>query len=549
MRRKGALLKNELLSALAAAIACLCCPVNVYAMASTGPGGSNAQAVQALGEWGAGIQIGIIGGQNVYFPHQAFDGNNIHNLAVPGLTTDPNWHDTMLAGVIISHGGGAYPNNVGVAPDANIYSIRIYYDTHTAAALKTLIETNNCRIIVSGLQWPFVADGNSFQTMLYDYYAYQYNVIFANAAGNSDTGITHVSVFGDAYNGITTGGLVLADSGDPSSYRKVGSNSLSGPTADGRRKPEIVAPSAAQIVPSSGSFSSWRNTDSVGGTGGATSWAVPHTAGTAALLLGLADSLSDPDRGNNLVIKAVIVNSAFPNIKAKDSSATTGEIFDPDRGYGRIDALRAYQTLNAGRISKGTISNSAKGWAFDTISLGSPHTYQIVVPKYSRLLVTLTWDRRLQWTDNPPKNHIIDSGELTAYNANLDLEIYEPNGSTPIFSESHDGLSPRDNLEKCDLLAAMNGTYQVKVVNKTASETRDYGLAFEITPPIAGDIAQPLDYIVDYKDLSVFADQWLLDGTGLAADLALPANHIDFSDFAVFAQNWLATNNAYYAGY
>ena len=113
-----------------------------------------------------------------------------------------------------------------------------------------LIIHQNCRVIVTGfeLQDPERPDGNSDWTMLYDYYAYQYGVIFANAAGNENT---YVAIFGDAYNGITTGGLRLNDPNNQYEYRRVGLSSGSGPTADGRRKPDITAPSQSQTAPTS----------------------------------------------------------------------------------------------------------------------------------------------------------------------------------------------------------------------------------------------------------------------------------------------------------
>jgi hypothetical protein len=43
--------------------------------------------------------------------------------------------------------------------------------------------------------------------------------------------------------------------------------------------------------------------------------------------------------------------------------------------------------------------------------------------------------------------------------------------------------------------------------------------------------------VVNYTDLKNFADQWLMDGRGLAADLNYSL-HVDFIDFSIFALNW-----------
>ena len=43
--------------------------------------------------------------------------------------------------------------------------------------------------------------------------------------------------------------------------------------------------------------------------------------------------------------------------------------------------------------------------------------------------------------------------------------------------------------------------------------------------------------VVNYLDLKNFAEQWLMDGRGLAADLNY-STHVDFVDYSIFALNW-----------
>jgi hypothetical protein len=43
--------------------------------------------------------------------------------------------------------------------------------------------------------------------------------------------------------------------------------------------------------------------------------------------------------------------------------------------------------------------------------------------------------------------------------------------------------------------------------------------------------------VVDYLDLKNFAEQWLMDGRGLAADLNY-STHVDFVDYSIFASYW-----------
>ncbi len=67
-------------------------------------------------------------------------------------------HDTQLAGIISSRGGAAYPNDIGVAPGADIYCARVansgggISSTWIINALNALINNHNCRVIVTGFE-------------------------------------------------------------------------------------------------------------------------------------------------------------------------------------------------------------------------------------------------------------------------------------------------------------------------------------------------------------------------------------------------------------
>ncbi len=534
---------------------------------STGPEGSNAQAVNdpcGINETGEGIKVGILGGENVYKDHDAFDSSKIHNYNAYGLTELPiGWHDTVMAGIIASRGTpGFYSDYIGVSPGVEIHSMSIAYSGPSTSPPETTIISDGlsdlvsmgCRVIVSGYDMSdlSVADGNSHLTLEYDYYAYNDNVVFANPAGKFvASSITQTTVPGDAYNGITTGGLILNDPNNQYVYRRVGTESLSGKTVDGRRKPDIAAPSDAQTVPTTwdgGASGTWLNTHSVGGQNGATSYSGPHTAGVAALLLGLADGT--PDANRNEVIKAVIVNSTFPNIDDKTGAwtnpADVNNAWNADRGYGRINALRAYQLLAAGRVYKGTTIAAEKGWAFDTVADKAKQVYTIKGQKRYRLAATLSWNRRIEWDDTSEEGEI-DLGELTPHLDDLDLRIYEPNDLNAIFSETLLGLNPDDNLEKCDILLTKDGDYIIRIVNDSGNgETASYGFAFELLEPIPADF-EPIDYIVDYADMGVLSQHWLETDPNLEANLVVDdANTVNMTDLAEFVNYWLESNPAYY---
>ncbi|MCJ7777272.1 MAG: S8 family serine peptidase, partial [Sedimentisphaerales bacterium] len=266
-----------------------------YALAgSTAQGGSNAQAVHQLGETGENVDVGLITARNVLTTHEAFYDKDANGSPI-GSTHAFNYdfsgagiklanHDTWMAGIVASRGGISHPYDTGVAPGADIHCARVANDSNSISpywlddALDELVTGQNCRVIVTGFSLDIDPNGQSIWVLLYDYYAYHHNVIFANAAGNANT---YIAIFGDAYNGITTGGLRVTQDDE---YGRVGSISGSGPTSDGRSKPDIVAPSQNQTMPNTASNNSWYTWTS---SGGYTSLSVPHTAGVAALLLGL----------------------------------------------------------------------------------------------------------------------------------------------------------------------------------------------------------------------------------------------------------------------
>lgn len=520
---------------------------NVYALqGSTGIDGSNAQAVHELGYTGQGINVGLISARNVRDTHEAFnDSNGVHVFNFDYSQSDVNYmggsfpgHDTWVAGIIASRGWTGRPNDIGVSPDCNLYSARVVNNSggistgYVEDALEALINTYNCRVFVTAIALPSPAfgdaNGSSPWSLMYDFFAYTNNVIFALASGNSSS---NPSIFGDAYNGITTAALI----DEPNNfYLQDGNLSNPGPTIDGRKKPEISCPGSSQTTPSIGSDTSYYTT----AKDGATSFCVPQTGGVAALLLGYADSTTEPNDGHNEVIKAVIVNSTFPNIKNKAGNPTypadPNNVWHPQRGYGRIDALRAYQTLSAGRISRDTTATASAGWAYNTLSDSQTHTYFINAQRRERLVLTVTWNRTVTRTRKQP-SWPWEYKDEEPNKFNIDITIKDPCDMV-VYSEANNV----NNLEKIDLILPNDGNYTV-VLKNTTSKSRNYGLAFEILPPLTGDF--DIDYVVNRNDLNQIAIDWL--SAEPDTDI-VPDGIVNWLDFTKFADNWLKIDKRYY---
>ena len=516
---------------------------------STGAGGSDAIGVHQLGETADGVNIGLVSLGNVRTTHLAFRDSagvsHVFNYDFIGGGFEITNHETWVAGILASRGTSDFPDRVGVACGADVYCGNVQKNSSVAFinfynVLKGLVVTLDCDVVMIDFILSTVANGDSSWTLLCDYFAYNYNVLFALPAGN---GNTQVAVFGDSYNGITTGGLILTDAANQYDYRTVGNLSGQGFTVDGRRKPDMAMPSQGQTIPNASSDTAWITWTS---NQGETSFSVPHCAGEAGLLYGAANETSTSNDNYCQVIKAVMINSTFPNINDKQNAntdpATAENTWHYQRGYGRGDCLRGYELIKSPEMESGRTTTNRKGWAYDSLSPGQSDVYSVYVPKNCRLVATLVWNRRVKWVDYD-QNGIIGSSELSGYLANLDLEIYEPSNSTAIFSEIVNGLNADDNVEKCDILATKSGVYNLTIKNKsTNGESAAYGLAFEVLEPVAGDLG-PIDYVVDMKDLEIMSQSWLMEDSDI--NLA-GGNRIDFADFAELMNGWLDYDPKYY---
>ena len=436
--------------------------------------GINAYAVHQKGITGDGVNIGFLSAGNARKGHAAFErqtGSAVSLYDFTGSGLSRSSHDTEMAGIILSNGSDIQPGQIGAAPGATVHSARFsgreLYPSKVIQALETLIKEHHCRIIMTGIQLPkeiVTADGNSRWSKMYDYYAETYDVIFAGAAGNSSPQIT---VFGDIFNGITTAGMVKSDPNGI--FDKIGSISNSGTTADGRKKPDVAASTQGLIVPTSSGDDHWKTLDEKGL--GLTSYAVPQTAGVAALLLEAAAKSSAENNDKTEVIKAIIINTADPT--PFNSSTRFGNPTDsitqwkPDSGYGKLNALAAYETLISGPIIQKTPSRKKLGWAYDSIDKNETHNYQIQAEKQQRLVVTVTWHRKLSKLGN---NYFEEPNRFY-----LDLKITSPSDKMVVFESA--GVN---NLIKIDQYLTEDGLYTIALKNPTSAKNRDYGMAFEI---------------------------------------------------------------------
>ena len=257
-------------------------------------------------------------------------------------------HGTHVAGIIAADwrpGNGQAPMQ-GVCPDLELWDFRVLddrgfgaeYDIIAALRAVKYINDTEGRIIIHGVNlslsmthevenfacgWTPVC--RAAETLV------DSGVVVVVAAGNAgftDPSGQRTSV-GTGYNPIS-----ITDPGNAENVITVGSTgrnmpyrfgtsyfSSRGPTADGRAKPDLLAPGE-------GIYSTVPGDDEKSYDG--TSQASPHVSGVTALLLGRYPEL----RGDPLRIKQILCDSA--------NDLNRDRYF---QGHGMVDALRALQSI------------------------------------------------------------------------------------------------------------------------------------------------------------------------------------------------------------
>lgn len=365
-----------------------------------------------------------------------------------GLGTSTNF--TNSVGLESSHANGVATQfystaPVGVAPgvarvdsyDAN-YFINDIIVPQTAMAARVVNQS-------------FVTDSGGLLDTVYDAYAARYNVLFVSGAHNAPE-IQPPSP-GSAYNGLSVG--IISDSGQSSV----------GPTADGRAKPDLVAPHSC-----------------------CSSFSTPQAAGAAALLLQAAAA----DEGgantssiatNSTVIKALLLNGAvkmtnWTNGFRRPLDARYGagvlNMYNSDlqlRGQRHAASATNSVALNAAHPPTGATNTvaSLRGWDFSTIQNAvlndrvAHYSFQLPTnsPAYSAT-ATLVWKK--------------GAGTLT----NLDLFLYEATSNTLVTCST----STVDNVEHLFVPKLPPGRYDLQVLKRGIAPAgmESYALAFDFSP-------------------------------------------------------------------
>jgi hypothetical protein len=344
-------------------------------------------------------------------------------------------------------GGNFYGLTTGAAPNVS------HVDNYEALFfINNFISPGNsipARVI--NQSFAFATNNQATVDPIYDDYAASRNKIFVSVVGNGGP----VLPPGTCYNGIAAGAYAF---------------SSAGPTLDGRCKPDVTAPDAAQAPNSANSYSA------------------PYVAGSAAILVQAAvrsDGGADTNAASDLrTVKALLINGA---VKPADWTNSTTRPLDARYGAGLVNVFNSWQQLRGGEHSfiESTLvgadnphppganaSNEPvlRGWDNNTIS--TSNTSQDRVNHYYFNLTgtnSYTLTASLVWNKQQNKTAIND----------LNLFVYRMSNSNLVASS----VSTLDNVEHIYIPQLTPGRYDLQVLKRgtgKVSDSETYTLAFEM---------------------------------------------------------------------
>ncbi|MEX0920562.1 MAG: S8 family serine peptidase [Candidatus Pacearchaeota archaeon] len=256
---------------------------------------------------GEGINVAVFD-TGIYDEHSALSVDLEIDYTGEG-TNDLHGHGTHVAGIVASND----EEYKGVAPGANLFNVKVLnqegvgYSSDIIEGLDWALENGADIASMSFGAEVDSCDGTDVLSRAVDS-AVDKGLVVVIAAGNSGPDSETITIPGCSQKGIAVG---ASDNND-----NVPDWSSRGPTADGRIKPDVLAPGVSII--------STRN-DGEFAIGSGTSASTPHVSGLIALLLQEDSSLTSED------LKDIF----------RDTSIDLG-LDDNTQGFGRVDAFEAY---------------------------------------------------------------------------------------------------------------------------------------------------------------------------------------------------------------
>ncbi|MHC4482067.1 MAG: S8 family serine peptidase [Planctomycetota bacterium] len=290
-----------------------------------------------------------------------------------------------------------------------------------------------------------------------------------------------------------------------------------GPTADGRCKPDIVAPGNCLAADDN-------EPNRYEPTGNWSSFSTPVVAGAIGLLVQKANQ--DPDlnsavspTGGNCVIKAILMNSATKlpywhkgRLEKDDDHHAP---LDHIQGAGMLNALEAYRQLTAGMSEPGEVP--ATSWDNNLLDKKetAENAYKIIITEPAGKVITAT----AVWNKHYDSFYPFEAKPEKDVDLRLELWAVHPNNPSKDYLLDYSDSSV-DNVEHIHCGADANYTnYEIVLsISDTAGPnqtgtTQQYGLAWNVsdTPDDNSIFWYDLkpDGIVNESDVAIFLGNWL----------------------------------------
>jgi hypothetical protein len=323
-----------------------------------------------------------------------------------------------------------YGASTGVAPGLRLVA---NYETNYFYSNLILLREPT-RAVVFNQSFEF-GPHNASQDQAYDNYISQFHTVVLSGIGNGGAILSPA----DCYNGIGVAAY--------------GGSSSTGPTADGRCKPDITAP------------------------GPVTSFSTPLVSGAAAILIQAGRRLGVDSAAavDSRTIKALLLTGA---VKPSGWTQSTTSPLDPNFGAGLLNIDNSYNELIAGRhppsalalsrighppLTTGPSIAADRGWDSRAITSTSTEAavnhYRITTTDTGALIATLVWNRPFA---SPRINQ-------------LSIFVYDSTGTLLASSQS-----TVDNVQHIYLPSLSAGTYDIEVVK-------------HLGPPGASGVVTPRD--------------------------------------------------------
>jgi Subtilase family/Bacterial TSP3 repeat len=444
-----------------------------------GDGGPNVLLSQSLGYDGSGVKVAVadsgLNNGDAASMHPDLLGRTPAFFYYGNLTdaADEHSHGTHVSGIIAGDGAtGEKDDNgflygLGVAPGASIIAQRIFdgvgnFEPPAGGFEQLTRDATGAGAVIGSNSWgddtqgAYDASAMEFDELVRDANSLtlgdqQYILEFS--AGNAGPAGQTIGSPAVAKNVIATGAsendrldfLVYEDG--PEAMADFSSR---GPCADGRIKPDIVAPgtwiSSLQSASASDIYA-WAPIDENYQYQGGTSQAGPHASGAAAVLVQFYRRSHTNATPSPALVKAALINTAVD----MDDAFGTGPIPNNDEGWGRIDLTPLFDS-------------SLK---FDYLDQSVLLTNSQV---FERRLVVASADRPLKvtltYTDVPGF-----PGAAKALVNDLDLEVVGPGGILYRGNQIQNGESipnasnpdSLNNVECVILNAPIAGQYVIRV--------------------------------------------------------------------------------------